>query len=132
MKILAENDIIDALMTPEDLSQSLSSPPKVMLDDSSSSGGGYAKAQILWALVALAYLFEIGAVAVIIGAKELYCLRVIAAVLAMAIPLLAIVAVAYIRWRREDLLYMSKELMASQIKTMREATTKDLIEGRPT
>ena len=66
---------------------------------------GAAKAPILWALLALAYLFEIGAIAVVINTEG--TIQFWAAVAAMAFPPITMVVVVAIRHFGEDLLYTS-------------------------
>lgn len=64
---------------------------------------------ILWAFVALAYMFEIGAVAVLINADEVLWLQYSAAIGALVMPLVGIGMILYIRCRKEELLYPSQK-----------------------
>ena len=73
--------------------------------DSANKGG--VNAPILWALLALAYLFEIGAVAVVINAPE--NLQIWAGISAMVFPIIIMVGVIVIRTQWEHLFYISRE-----------------------
>ena len=64
---------------------------------------------VLWAFVALAYMFEIGAVAVLINAGDAQWLQYSAAIGALVMPLIGIGVVFYIRCYKEELLYPSRE-----------------------
>lgn len=64
-----------------------------------------AKAPVLWALVALAYLCEIGAIAVIINTMGE--MRLYAGFFAMGFPMLAMAGVIFIRTQFEHLFYIS-------------------------
>ena len=64
---------------------------------------------ILWAFVVLAYMFEIGAIAVLIQANDILWLRYFVAIGALVIPLFGIGAVFYIRCYKEELLYPSQK-----------------------
>lgn len=74
-----------------------------------SSGGAPAgaKTPILWALLALAYLFEIGAVAVVINTKG--GIQTAAAWTAMGFPLIAMLGISLIRLFGESFFYLSTE-----------------------
>ena len=65
------------------------------------------KAPILWALLALAYLFEIGAVTVIINTGKY--IQEFAGYAAMGFPIFAMIGIIAIRARWEHLFYVSHE-----------------------
>ena len=71
----------------------------------SSEKGTRVTAPILWAVVALAYMFEIGAVAVVINTKE--PLQYWVAISALVMPIIGIMVVFFIRAYKEELFYPS-------------------------
>ncbi len=80
----------------------ISFPPPGDAADNASAG---ARTPILWALLALAYLFEIGAVAVVISATG--NIQTNAAWAAMIFPLAAMTGVSLIRLFGESFFYLS-------------------------
>ena len=72
-----------------------------------SEKGARVTTPILWAVVALAYMFEIGAVAVIINTEG--WLQGSASIGALVMPIIGIVVVLLIRAYKEELFYPSEK-----------------------
>lgn len=108
----------------------------------SASSDGYAKTPVLWALVALAYLFELGAVAILVSAGDILmqptsgpesidvavrdvALRIfqITALAAAIVPILAMCFIIFFRFFYEDLFYMSDKLATKRGKIIRGGAT---------
>ena len=89
-----------------------------------SEKGARITTPILWAVVALAYMFEIGAVAVIINTEG--WLQGLAAIGALVMPIIGIVMVFFIRAYKEELFYPSEKRQdeARGIKVMVKAKSE--------
>ena len=83
--------------------------PDKILPAMSDKNAESVQAPILWTLLALAYLCEIGAISVIINTHDM--VQTIAAIWAMIFPLLMIVFVLLVRRWKEYLFYISIDRM---------------------
>ena len=82
-------------------------PPIPKIPQDFSEKGSRVTTPILWAVVALAYMFEFGTAVVVINTKG--WLQCVAAIGALVMPVIGIVVVFLIRAYKERLFYPSKQ-----------------------